>query len=113
LHWLPGDLGYQVVVAVEMQERDLLAFGDSRDEQVGKADRPDSAATPQPGLRLKRTMPVLVMSDKPLVAFLAVSPDQVKLGTAARRPAESTSMRRTSPQGQPQQGGLKLLLLMA
>ena len=31
LHWLPGDLCDEVIVAVVMQERDLLPFRDSGD----------------------------------------------------------------------------------
>jgi len=54
LHWLCRDLGYEVIVAVVMQERDVLPFGDSGDQQVWKADCHDLPAVPLHGLHIKR-----------------------------------------------------------
>jgi hypothetical protein len=83
LHSLSADLGDEVVVAVVMQECDLLPLCYRRDEQAGKADCPDPAAAPQRGLNLQRTPPVLIMGRQPLVTFGPVGSDQVKLSSAA------------------------------
>jgi hypothetical protein len=88
LHWLSGYLGNEVVVAVVVQERDLFPFSDSCDQQVGEAHSPDPPAVPQHGLHVKRPMPVLIMGRQPLVALLAVGPDQIKLSGTPSRPAE-------------------------
>jgi hypothetical protein len=88
LHWLAGDLGYEVVVTVVVQERDLLPFGHSGYQQVGEADCPDLPFAPQRGLHVQRAMPVLIMGRQPLVAFFPVGSDLVKLSGRTCRPAE-------------------------
>src|SRR5271166_5676812 len=37
-HWLSGYCGNEVVVAVVVQERDLLSFRHGGDQQIGEAD---------------------------------------------------------------------------
>src|SRR5580698_8467760 len=88
LHRLAGDLGYEIVVAVVMQKRDKLPFSDSGDQQVGKPDCPDPSRAPQHGLHVQRAMPVLITGRQPLVAFLPISSDLVKLSARASRPAK-------------------------
>jgi hypothetical protein len=87
-HWLFGDCGDEVVVAVIVQERDLLSFSHGGDQQIGKADCPHMPGAPQHALHLKGAVPVLVVGGQPFVAFFSVGSDLVELGTVARRPAE-------------------------
>jgi len=55
---------------VVVQQRDLLAFRDGGDEQVGEPDRPHVPAAPQRALNVEGAMPVLVMGGQPFAAFL-------------------------------------------
>jgi hypothetical protein len=71
-----------------VQERDLLAFCDGGDQQVGEPDRPHVPAAPQRALDLEGAVPVLVMGVQPFVAFFPVGPDQVELSAAASCPAK-------------------------
>jgi hypothetical protein len=71
-----------------VQERDLLAFCDGGDQQVGKPGRPHVPAVPQRALDVEGAVPVLVMGGQPFVAFVPVGPDQVEVGAGAGCPAK-------------------------
>ena len=74
LHWLHCHFGDEVMVAVIVQEHDVLSFCDGGYEQVGKTDRTHVPAAPQDALHIEGAVPVLVMGGQPFVAFFPVGP---------------------------------------
>jgi hypothetical protein len=82
LHRLSGDLRDQFVITVVVQDSDMFSLGHCRDRQVGQAGRPHAPATPQGGLDVKRTPPVLIVGGQPLIASVAVGPYLIEFRAA-------------------------------
>ena len=57
LHWLCGDLGDEVVVAVVVQECDLLEYYDGGDQQVEEPDRTRVSVAPRRAPDIESAIP--------------------------------------------------------
>jgi hypothetical protein len=88
LRSLPGDLVDGVVVAVVVQNRDSVPFGDGGDQEVGEGDGSHPTGCPQLPLDLECSPPVDIFGGQPFVAHRPVGVDGFVLLGCARRPED-------------------------
>jgi hypothetical protein len=72
-----------VEVAVIVDQRDAMMFGNGRDQQISDADRPALAAGSERALHVEGTLPLLVVCRQVLIGATAVCPNCLVVGASA------------------------------